>query len=196
MWLIAWWHGIKTYIHIKDSHPFLGLRTWQQLSFTDSEWFPQEFQGLPLWCPDGWEAPKSHCFKCKPNGEKQEFFCSHKPFEVVLIEQARLSTCFWISSSGQKHGLLWWARKASCAPHLRQRFSSRPQGLRKQTIYFPSKYWEMENSFLKASKPKSSYLVSFIKGGAFCTNPLTLLYIFVYFVYLPQYKVMGSYLVQ
>lgn len=54
----------------------------------------------------------------------------------------------------------------------------------------------MENSFLKASKPKSSYLVSFIKGGAFCTNPVTLLYIFVYFVYLHQYKVMGSYLVQ
>lgn len=131
-----------------------------------------------------------------PMGKSKNFFVLTNLLRFVLIEQARSSACFWISSSGQKHGLLWWARKASYAPHLRQRFSSRPQGLRKQTIYFPSKYWEMENSFLKASKPKSSYLVSFIKGGAFCTNPVTLLYIFVYFVYLHQYKVMGSYLVQ
>ena len=43
---------------------------------------------------------------------------------------------------------------------------------------FSLEYWEMENRFLKASKPKSSYLLSYIKGGAFCTSHLTLLYIF------------------
>lgn len=150
-------------------------------SFTDSEWFPQEFQGLPLWWPDGWEAPKSHCFKFKPNGEKQEFFFSHNLLRFTLIEQARSSAHFWVSSSVQKHGLLWWARNASCAPYLKQRFSSRHHDLMKEVIYFPSEYWEMENRFLKASKPKSSYLLSYIKGGAFWTSHLTLLYIFCLF---------------
>lgn len=113
-------------------------------------------------------------------GKARKFF-SHNLLGFTLIEQARSSARFWISSSAQKHSLLWWVRNALCAPYLKQKFSSRPHDLRKEVIYFPSEYWEMENRFLKASKPKSSYLLSYIKGGAFCTSHLTLLYIFCLF---------------
>lgn len=80
-----------------------------------------------------------------------------------LVPMGKSMACF--DGPGKHHVLHTWNRDSH--PDLR--------------AYFPSKYWEVENSFLKASKPKSSYLLSFIKGGAFCTSPLTLLYIFCLF---------------
>lgn len=190
--LVAW---KKTYIHIKDAHQFLGLQTWQQHSFTYRfRMVSPRVPGSSFMVTRWLRSSKIPLFQIQAQWGKAIIFFSHNLLGFTLIEQARSSAHFWISSSGQKHGLLWWARNASCAPYLKQRFSSRPHDLRKEVIYFPSEYWEMENRFLKASKPKSSYLLSYIKGGAFCTSHLTLLYILC-LVYLHQYKVMGSYLV-
>lgn len=180
MWLIAWWHGIKTYIHIKDSH--LPWASGHGSSVhSDSEWFPQVFPGpYNVWC---WEAQNPHQPSQALNGKC--IICSHKPLEVVLIKQLGC-TPQPIYSSGQKHGLLEGQGKH----HVLHTWDSaqiliQTSGPKEQTIYF-LKILGNGEEVLESKKSKEFLFcnVSY-KGGAFCTNPLTLLCILsILFTYL------------
>lgn len=151
--LIAWWCGKSTHTYQGCSqvtgHPDNMAPFIHRFSMV-SPGVPGSSFMVTRWLSSSKVTP----FQIQAQWEKVKFFFLTKLLRFTLVGKARSSAHLRTSFNGQKHGLLWWTRNASCVlAHLKQRFSSRPHSLRKEAGTI-NKYWEMGNSFLKTNKPK------------------------------------------